>query len=64
MTDIKQKVIDELNAEFGSDLKNLEKISKFHKELQAEKNAIEESVRHSRSTLIDIFHHIIILFIK
>lgn len=44
MTDIKQRVIDKLNAEFGSDLKNLDRIHQFHKQLEAEKNEIEESV--------------------
>ncbi|XP_043282805.1 RAD50-interacting protein 1 [Venturia canescens] len=44
MSDIRQKVIDKFNAEFGSDLKNLDNIRQFNKQLEIEKNAIEASL--------------------
>lgn len=44
MTDTKQKIILEFNAELGSDLKGLEKIYEFHQCLNIRKNEIEKSV--------------------
>lgn len=44
MSEIRQRVIDKFNAEFGSDLKNLDNIRQFNKQLEIEKNAIEASV--------------------
>lgn len=42
--DIKQKIIQKFNAQFGSNLKNLEEIYNFHQHLQLEKDEIEKSV--------------------
>ncbi|XP_015512771.2 RAD50-interacting protein 1 [Neodiprion lecontei] len=44
MDPIKVKVIQEFNAELGSDLKNLGKIPQLHERLQHERNNIEKSL--------------------
>lgn len=46
--DIAAKVIKRFNEKLGSDLKNLEKLQKFHEELESEKNDLEESVSDFR----------------
>ncbi|XP_076179818.1 RAD50 interactor 1 [Ptiloglossa arizonensis] len=49
MTDTKQKIILEFNAELGSDLKGLEKIYEFHQCLNIRKNEIEKSLSMASS---------------
>ncbi|KAJ9577197.1 hypothetical protein L9F63_006254, partial [Diploptera punctata] len=42
--DLKQKVIQKLNLEFGNDVKNIGKSQELYKKFQEEKNAIEKSL--------------------
>ena len=53
--DLKQNVIQKLNAEFGKDVKNLGKSRELYKKFQEEKNSIERSVStHNLNMIFDI----------